>query len=115
MSIGNIVADAAGKGDALPTRGKRSGDKVGFAAITCWTAARLSEFWDFVDKRQIDVHLMSWAVFALAGYTVYWSMEFVWTHPEKPGLEVGAIVAAINLPITPVLAKVVDWYFKARA
>ncbi len=75
----------------------------------------LARFWEFVDKRQIDVHLMAWAVFSLGSYVSFWAMEFVWAHPDKPGLEVAAIVGAIMLPITPMVAKVVDWYFKARA
>jgi hypothetical protein len=89
---------------------RRSGDQ----GFWCRAAKRASDFWEFIDKRQIDVHLMAWSAFSMTGYVVYWSMEFVWAHPDKPGLEVGAIVGALMLPITPVMAKIVDLYFKAR-
>ena len=78
-------------------------------------ASGAAGFWDFIDKRQIDVHLMAWGVLCLAGYAVFWAMEFVWAHPDKPGIEVGLIVAAITAPLTLILPKVVDLYFKARS
>lgn len=110
--MSNIVAEApAGE---LP-RARRAVDKAGFAAISCWTAARLSEFWDFIDKRQIDVHLVCWAFLALTGYVVFWAMEYVWQHPDKPGLEVAAIVGAVTLPLTWIMPKIIEQYFKARA
>lgn len=80
----------------------------------CTLALRFSQLWDFIDKRDIDKHMMSWAVFGITCYMLYWSMEFVWSHPDKPGLEVGAIVAALMLPWTPVQAKVIQWYFDSR-
>lgn len=95
----------------MAEQNRRSDDERRF---WCRIAIRATQVWDFIDNRQIDVHAMAWSVFAMTGYVVYWSMEFVWQHPDKPGLEVAAIVGAVNLPITPVLAKVVDWYFNAR-
>jgi hypothetical protein len=80
----------------------------------CVVARRFSDLWDFVDKRQIDTHLMAWAVFCATGYIVYWCMEFVWYHDKLSGLETAAIIGAILLPWTPLQAKVIDWYFKAR-
>lgn len=96
-------------------RGRRSEDKQGVARVLCWTARRLSEFWDFIDQRQIDVHLVCWAFLALTGYVVFWAMEYVWLHPDKPGLEVAAIVGAVTLPLTWIMPKIIEQYFKARA
>jgi len=81
----------------------------------CLVARRLSDFWEFIDKRDIDKHTLVWAVYALTGYSVYWSMEFVWEHPDKPGIEIGVIVGAVNLPLSWVLTKVTDFYFRARS
>lgn len=77
-------------------------------------AGRLSAFFDWFDDRDIDKHLMVWAVFGVTCYLLYWVMEFVWENAAKSGIEVGLIVAALLLPWTPVQAKVIDWYFKAR-
>jgi len=76
---------------------------------------RLTQFWEWFDNRDIDKHLMSWAVFFVTCYLIYWTTEFVWAHHEKPGLDIGAIVAALMLPWTPVQAAVIAWYFRARS
>ena len=81
----------------------------------CAVARRFSDFWDFVDERQIDVHLMSWATFAGTAWIINWATHFVAHHPDKPGIEVAAIIAAVMVPWTPVQAAVVAWYFRARA
>ena len=80
----------------------------------CWVALRLADLWDWFDKRDIDKHLMAWATFSATCYVGYWGTEFVWAHPDKPGLEVAAIVGALLLPWTPMQAKVIQWYFEAR-
>jgi O-antigen ligase len=81
----------------------------------CWVALRFTEFWDFVDKRDIDKQALVWTVYAMLLYSVYWGMEFVWLHPDQNGVDVAAKVAAITLPLTWVVAKITDWYFKARS
>jgi hypothetical protein len=92
-------------------RNQRASDR----GILCWIAMRLADFWDFVDKRQVDVHLVCWAFFALTGYVVYWTTEYVWAHPDKPGLEIAAIVGAVTVPLTWIMPKIIDSYLKARA
>lgn len=57
---------------------------------------------------------MSWAVFGMTFYLGDWVLDYVFAHPEKPGLEVAAVVTAIMLPWTPVQAAVIKWYFEAR-
>lgn len=80
----------------------------------CTAALRFGQFWDFIDKRQIDKHAMAWASFGVTSYMIFWCMEFIWAHPERPGLEIGAIIAAMMLPWTPVQGAVIKWYFAAR-
>ena len=81
----------------------------------CTCALRAADFWDFIDKRQIDTHLMSWSTFYLTWRIVDWATHFVANHPEKPGIEVAAIIGAVMLTWSPVQAAVINWYFKARA
>mgnify|MGYP001615475543 FL=1 len=89
----------------------RRADDRGF---WCWLAARAADAWDFIDKRDIDKHIMSWAVFGMTFYVVDWVIDFVYAHPDKPGFEIAAIVAALMVPWTPVQAAVIKWYFAAR-
>lgn len=83
--------------------------------ILCWVALRAGQFWDFIDKRDVDKHVVTWWSFYVTGYLIDWSLEFVFKHPDKPGLEVAAIVTAIMLPWTPVQGAIVKWYFESRA
>jgi len=76
--------------------------------------ALFDRFWLVCDERDVDKHLMSWLVFAATGWIIRWATIFVDHHPDKPGLEVAAIIAAVMVPWTPVQAAVIAWYFQAR-
>ena len=80
----------------------------------CWVALRFADAWDWVDDRDIDKHLMAWATFSATVYMLFWCMEYAWAHPEKPGLEIGLIIAALLTPWTPVQGAVIKWYFASR-
>lgn len=80
----------------------------------CWVAARAGDTWDFIDKRDIDKHIMSWATFWMTYYIVDWTLEFVFLHPDKSGLEVAAIVGAIMVPWSTMQGAVIKWYFASR-
>lgn len=77
-------------------------------------AAALSAFWDWVDKRDIDKHLMSWAVFTVTVFLVIWSCHFA-MHSPRPGMDVAAILGAVWGPWNLVQGVVVGWYFRTRA
>ena len=81
----------------------------------CTIALRFSQMWDFIDARDIDKHSLSLSVFGMTIYIVFWMLEFIWAHPDKPGLEVAAIVAAIMVPWNGVQAAAIKWYFEARS
>ena len=87
-------------------------------------------FWDFVDRRQIDVHitcqLIIWS-FIYAGYRLTeWGYAFAekWLdlaatkNANVSGTELGMVLGAINAPmglvLAAVLAKTVDFYLRAR-
>jgi hypothetical protein len=86
-------------------------EDVGFL---CVVAQRFSQAWDFIDKRDIDKHVTAWLSFYITWFLINWILNFVWVYPDKPGLEVAAIVAAVLMPWTPVQAAVVKWYFESR-
>ncbi len=112
-----------------PLENRRAEDQKGFRYAMCWCAQRLSEFWDFVDKRDIDKHVTAqviiWA-FLIGTYDMTrWGYTFAnnWLQAVKDGkvisgTEVAAVLAAIGGPwsllVGAVLSIVVNFYFKAR-
>lgn len=72
-----------------------------------------SLFWDFVDSRDIDKHVMAWAIFAITVHLMIWSAHFAQTS-LRPGAEIAEILGAIWAPWNLVQAGVVAWYFRAR-
>lgn len=88
-------------------------DLKGWRALTCWAAQRASEFWDWVDKRDLDKHAVSLLIlFGTVKITV-WAMHFA-EHGDRPGLEVAAIIGAVVAPYMALQAAAVAFYFKAR-
>ena len=92
---------------------RRAEDKEGLARFTCWLAQRLSEMWDFIDKRDIDKHAVSLAILYGTAIVTKWAMGFA-EHGDRPGLEVAAIIAAVFAPYMALQGAAISWYFKAR-
>lgn len=80
----------------------------------CWIALRASQTWDFIDQRDIDKHLMAWAIFGMTCYITKWALDFVWIYPDKSGLETAAQIGAVMAPWSAVQMYVVKQYFEAR-
>lgn len=79
----------------------------------CWLAMRASQFWDFIDKRDIEKHAMAWTIVVATIKLGLWTLTFA-TTSAKTGTDIAAIIAAIWLPWSGVQAIVVKWYFDAR-
>ena len=86
---------------------------TGWWALTCWLAQRASEFWDWVDKRDLDKHLVSLAVLYGTIKVTAWAMRFA-EHGDRPGIEVAAIIAAVAGPYMALQSAAIAFYFKAR-
>ncbi len=99
--------------EELKIKTRRTSDKDGFQAITCWIAQRLSEFWGWVDDRDIDKHTVSVAVMLGTWRITEWAMVYAHTSP-RPGLEVAAIIAAVVGPYSVLQAAAVKFYFDSR-
>ena len=76
-------------------------------------AALLARFWDWIDQRDVDKHLMAWAIMYLTIKMSLWTVDFVGAT-TRAGTDVAAIIAAIWLPWSGVQAVVIKWYFDAR-
>ena len=79
----------------------------------CWLALRAGQFWDFIDRRDIDKHAVSLAFLFGTVKATSWAMAFSETS-TRPGLEVAAIIAAVLAPFMTVQGVVIKWYFDAR-
>lgn len=80
--------------------------------VWCTLALRFSQLSDFIQDRNIDKQMLVYVVIAMTLYSVYWSMEYVWEHPEQSGTDVGLKLAAITLPLTWIVPKLIESYFK---
>lgn len=81
----------------------------------CWLALRAAQFWDFVDKRDIDKHALSWAIFYGTIKVTEWAMGFVEAHPGVDPLHAAAVMAAVLAPYTALQGAAMKWYFDARS
>lgn len=81
--------------------------------LLCQLALRAGQFWDFIDKRDIDKHIVSIAILAGTYTVTRWSMQYA-GQGDRPGLEVAAIIAAVQVPYMALQAAALAWYFRAR-
>jgi hypothetical protein len=77
--------------------------------------AKLSQIWDWIDKRDIDKHVLSLGVFYGTIKVTEWAMTFANAHADRPGLEVAAVVAAVGAPYMALQAAAIKFYFDARS
>lgn len=89
----------------------RRAEDIGWA---CVAAQRLREFWDFIDKRQIDAYLVSLAILFGTVRITDWAMEFVDAHPDIDGLKAAAIMGAIMGPWSLLQGAAIKFLFEAR-
>lgn len=74
----------------------------------------VSRFLDFLDKRAVFHRaVLVWTLWLLAEVT-WWSFNFAWGNPRS-GLEVAAIITAIQIPITTLLGAVLKFYGDYRS
>ena len=81
----------------------------------CWVALRAGQFWDFVDRRQIDAYAISVAILYGTVIITEWAMGFVDSHPEIDGLKAAAVIAAVMAPWSALQAAAVKFLFDARS
>jgi len=74
----------------------------------------LGQVWDFIDKRDIDKHLLSMGVFWGTMKITGWAMQYAAAHADKPGMEIAAIIAAVGAPYMALQAAALKYYFEAR-
>lgn len=76
--------------------------------------ATLSLFWDWFDQRDIEKHTTASAVMYVTYKVIFWSMSYAELAVNHPGLDIAAVIAAVNAPMLALQAAVVSFYFKSR-
>lgn len=89
----------------------RRADDIGWM---CVAAQRLREFWDWIDKRQIDAYAISLAILFGTVRITDWAMDFVDNHPDVDGLKAAAIMAAVMAPWSALQGAALKFLFEAR-
>lgn len=94
---------------------RRASDLKGIQRYTCFIARRLTEFWDFIDKRDIDKHAVSLGIFWGTIQVTQWAMSYAELVTDKNGVEAAAVIAAVLAPYCALQAAAVSFYFRARS
>lgn len=81
--------------------------------LLCRVALRAGQFWDFIDRRQIDAHLVNAITLYGTIKITSWAMSFA-EHGDRPGIEVAAILAAVSAPWALLQSAMVKFVFDAR-
>ena len=79
-----------------------------------WWISLPTRAWDWIDRRQIDAHVVSAIILYGSIKITTWAMQFVNLHPDKPGLEVAAIISVVMLPWSGLQAAAIKFYFETR-
>lgn len=93
---------------------RRASDMNGFARMFCWLARRASDFWDWIDKRDLDKHAVSIVILSGTWKLTTWAMAYA-AASQRPGFEIAAIIAAVIAPYMALQAAAIAFYFTARS
>jgi hypothetical protein len=77
-------------------------------------AKLLKRIFDFADARDLDKHAVAIATLWMTYFVVKWSMHFAELNAEKAGLDIAAVLAAINAPYMALQGAVIRFYFNSR-
>lgn len=83
------------------------------AGWLCAMAMRMREFWDWIDRRQIDAYAVTLVILYGTVDIMRWAMHFA-EIGNRPGLEVAAIVGAITGPYSILQGAAIKFLFDAR-
>jgi hypothetical protein len=81
--------------------------------VLCQIALRASQVWDFIDKRQVDAHILTGLIVWGTYQVMAWATHFA-EASTRSGTEVAAIIAAIMVPWGAVQGAALKFYFDAR-
>lgn len=73
--------------------------------------------WDFIDRRQIDKHIVTWFIIVGTVNLTLWAKDFasLFFTTGKSGADIALIIGAVTAPWSLVQAAALAFYFRARA
>ena len=74
----------------------------------------ITRWWDWIDSRDIDKHVISVAILWGTVKVTEWAMRYASLETDKSGVEVAAVIAAVCAPYCALQAAAISFYFKAR-
>jgi hypothetical protein len=76
----------------------------------------LARFWDWIDKRGVDKHLVSIAILWGTVKVTEWAMAYASLHNDPAnGVGVAAIIGAVSGPYMALQAAAIKFYFESRS
>lgn len=90
---------------------KRETDK----GFLCLVALRAGQFWEFIDRRQIDAYAVSLIILWGTIRITEWAMAFVDAHPDIDGLKAAAVIGSIMGPWSLLQGAAIKFLFDARS
>ena len=70
--------------------------------------------WDWIDRRNIDLHLVLATTLWLTWDVINWAMNFADNHPDMDGVKMSAIIASVLTPWSLMQAAMFGFYANAR-
>jgi len=75
----------------------------------------ISRMWDWIDKRQIDKHVVSVVVLYGTKLVTEWAIRYADAHYDNEnGMAIAAIIAAVTTPYMALQAASIKFYFDSR-
>lgn len=74
---------------------------------------KLIKFWDFLDQRDIEKHVVAGVILYGTVYILYWSVEFAWKSP-RAGADVALIISAVTAPWAILQGAIAHFYFNSK-
>jgi hypothetical protein len=73
---------------------------------------KVTFLWDWIDNRQIDIHLVSLAILYGTWRITEWAMLFATAHPDANG---AAVIVSVSAPYAALQGAAIKFTFEARA
>ena len=82
----------------------------------CWLAARGRDWWDFIDRRQIDKHAVAVVILYGTVLVMRWAMDFASLNDDgiMPGTDIALVIASVVAPYMALQGAAIAYYFKSR-
>lgn len=75
---------------------------------------KFNDLWDWLDRRDVDKHLVSIFIMYGTWRITEWAMDFAYSANDLSSVGMAAIIAAVTAPYMALQAAAIGFYFKSR-